>query len=64
MTYITHYCEWEYKKGVTCSNPLTERVYNYSMGKYAKPLCFGHQVQHDKDNSFASQKDYEESTFK
>jgi len=56
MTYITKFCEWDYGDGVKCSNPLTERAYNYSLDHYNKALCFGHQRQFG--NKLKSAKDY------
>jgi len=61
MTYITRFCEYKLNAKVTCSNPLLEKAYNYSINKYGKPLCFGHQRRTDEDGGHASQKDYEES---
>lgn len=63
MTYIIHYCEWAYGSGTKCNNPLTEKVYNFSMSRFHKGLCFGHQQRSvmPVEEGYASIKDYTES---
>lgn len=46
--YITKTCQYQYPDSkVKCETPLTEKVYNFSMGKYNKALCYGHQKREE-----------------
>ena len=54
MTFGPHNvagCEYTYNDKVTCGNRVSQKVYEYSIEKFGKVLCYGHQKQLDLPTS-------------